>query len=104
MIGGIKGNLNKHLKKQAHTARCLSIYMYVYVASQSKIYQKVVVRRSKSDSGLTHKVFSNVGVNLVEKVEIPKISLLAHINELSMIPVNHIHTVCFSLSQVTCGL
>ena len=104
MIGGIKGNLNKHLKKQAHTARCLSIYMYVYVASQSKIYQKVVVRSSKRDYGLTHKVFSNVGVNLIEKVEIPKISLLAHINELSMIPVNHIHTVCFSLSQVTCGL
>ena len=78
--------------------------MYVYVASQSKIYQNVVARSSKRDYCLTHKVFSNVGVNLVEKVEIYKIYLLAHINELSMIPVNHIHTVCFSLSQVTCGL
>lgn len=49
---------------------------------------------------LTSEVLSNISMYLTEEVEISEVSVFADIYELSMIPINHINTISFSLSQV----
>lgn len=50
---------------------------------------------------LTHKVFGDVRVDLIEEVEVTEIPLFADVNKLPVVPVNHVHTICFSLREVT---